>query len=99
MPTRTRYLVAYDIRDERRLRRVAQCVEGFGSRVQYSVFVCDLSEVELIRLRLELRDVLDHRTDSVMFVNLGPPEERGTHCFEFLGAAPGLPQSGGPTIL
>jgi CRISPR-associated endonuclease Cas2 len=34
---RRRYLVAYDIRDDRRLRLVAGCMEGYGSRVQYSV--------------------------------------------------------------
>lgn len=99
MATRTRYLVAYDIRDERRLRQVAQCVEGFGSRLQYSVFVCDLSEVELIRLRVELREVVDHRADSVMFVDLGPAERRGTRCFEFMGVYPELPRTGGATIV
>ena len=34
---RRRYLVAYDIREDRRLRNVASCMEGYGERIQYSV--------------------------------------------------------------
>ena len=45
---RRRYLVAYDIREDRRLRNVATCMEGYGDRIQYSVFVCDLSEEEAV---------------------------------------------------
>jgi len=41
---RRRYLVAYDIRDDRRLRSIAGCMEGYGTRIQYSVFVCDCSD-------------------------------------------------------
>jgi CRISPR-associated protein Cas2 len=46
---RRRYLVAYDIRDDRRLRQIASCMEGYGERIQYSVFVCDLSDQEFRR--------------------------------------------------
>jgi CRISPR-associated protein Cas2 len=42
------YLVAYDIREDRRLRNVACCIEGYGERIQYSVFVCDLSDQEAV---------------------------------------------------
>jgi CRISPR-associated protein Cas2 len=45
---RRRYLVAYDIRDDRRLRSIAGCMEGYGTRIQYSVFVCDLSDREKV---------------------------------------------------
>jgi CRISPR-associated protein Cas2 len=37
---RHRYIVAYDIRDEVRLRRVHDVVRGYGIRLQYSVFLC-----------------------------------------------------------
>ena len=32
-------LIAYDIRDPRRLRRVARCLETWATRVQNSVFL------------------------------------------------------------
>ena len=48
------FLVTYDVRDDRRLRRLARILEGFGTRVQYSVFRCHLSDRGLERLRWEM---------------------------------------------
>ncbi len=70
---RTRYLVCYDVRDAARLRRTAKVAEEYGYRLNYSVFVCDLSEVEHARFERRLRDVLDVSTDSAFFVDIGPP--------------------------
>jgi CRISPR-associated protein Cas2 len=52
------YLVAYDIRNEVRLRRVARVMEGYGARLQYSVFRCRLSERSIEQLRWKLSQVL-----------------------------------------
>ena len=46
---RVRYLVSYDICDPKRLRRVARSLEGFGVRLQYSVFECPLDELRLAK--------------------------------------------------
>lgn len=88
---RDRILASYDIREPRRLRRVAKTMEAYGSRVQYSVFVCDLSLRELVDLKEELRSILKPE-DSVMFVALGAGYE--TSCFEFMGSRRGLPTAG-----
>lgn len=69
---RFRYLMCYDIRDDIRLRRTAKVAEAFGSRLNYSVFLCDLTEVEVTRFETELRNTIDYRVDSVLIVNLGP---------------------------
>lgn len=97
---RTRYLVAYDIRDSRRLRDVHKVCKMFGYPLQYSVFICDLDEGEKVSMEITLGDVLNHREDSVVIVDLGEPGGRGKECFEFLGVrSPStLPQSG-PVIL
>lgn len=63
-------LVTYDIRTadiagERRLARVAAVCERYGSRVQYSVFECRVSDLTLVRLFGELEDVIDPSEDSV----------------------------------
>lgn len=68
---RRRFLLCYDISDEVRLRRVAKAGEGFGYRLQYSVFVCDLDEAEVVRLRHVLRDIIRYETDRVCIVDLG----------------------------
>lgn len=96
---RTRYLVAYDISDDRRRGQVHKWVSGFGYSLQYSVFICDMSDIELIALRTGLRDVIHARLDRVAFVRLGDPDGRGTTCFEFMGVHPRLPSPGGTAIV
>ena len=39
---RNRYIVTYDITDDRRRTAVYKCLRGFGDHLQYSVFRCDL---------------------------------------------------------
>ncbi len=64
------YLVAYDISDPKRLRRVATCCEDFGVRKQYSVFLCRLSATDFVRLRSRLYDLIDLTADQVLFIPL-----------------------------
>ena len=63
-------LVAYDVSTETsagraRLRKVAKICEGFGQRVQKSVFECVLSEAQLVQLEHRLRGAVDDGVDSV----------------------------------
>lgn len=95
---RRRYLVAYDIRDERRLRVVHKTVKAYGWAMQYSVFICDLDAIELLDLKRDLADVIHHTQDSIAFIDLGEPAERGRRCFAFMGVAPRLPTAG-PVVL
>lgn len=94
--SRRRYLVAYDIRDDRRLRSIATCMEGYGTRIQYSVFVCDLSGQEAVQMRGDLETLMKQTEDSVMVIDLGGPGE--TDRFLFLGYHEKLP-SRGPVIV
>lgn len=98
MAARTRYLVTYDIRDPRRLRRVHQLVTDFGEQLQYSVYVCDLTDVELIRLRGRLRKRMNLEVDAVSIFNLGPPRGRAALRVEHLGACPPDPDTDEPAI-
>lgn len=89
--SRRRYLVCYDISEPKRLRQVCKVMESYGERLQYSVFVCDLSGAELVDLRWRVLDVMHLREDSVVFVDLGQP---ATARFEFLGWHRSLPDDG-----
>lgn len=60
-------VVAYDIADDKRRDRVAKILEGFGERVQYSVFECRLDRVQYLRLRHALEDVILAEEDVVSF--------------------------------
>ena len=88
---RQRYLVAYDIREDRRLRNIATCMEGYGERIQYSVFVCDLSDREAVLMRGDIEDRMKPSEDSVMVVSLGRAGDSTR--FLFLGRRERLPGS------
>lgn len=63
------YLITYDVREEKRLRRVSRILSGYGSRIQYSVFRCRLSERDVERLRWELCRIMD-KSDDILFIGL-----------------------------
>jgi CRISPR-associated protein Cas2 len=74
-------LVAYDVSTEsragrRRLRRVAKACEGYGQRVQQSVFECALTEVQLERLLRRLLAEIEPAEDSLRVYRLVEPRER-----------------------
>jgi CRISPR-associated protein Cas2 len=63
------YLVCYDVRDEKRLRSVAKHLEGYGTRLQYSIFRCHLSPTQAQQLRWELTKKTEAE-DDVMLIPL-----------------------------
>ncbi len=68
-------LVCYDVstRDragQQRLRRVARLCQGFGHRVQKSLFECEISEVQYVELRQQLLDVIDPGVDDLRIYTL-----------------------------
>ena len=82
---RTSYLVCYDISDEKRLRHVFKTMRGYGDHLQFSVFECQLTPSDLVRMRAELSEIIHHTEDQVLFVNLGPAEGRGDRVITALG--------------
>lgn len=60
-------VVAYDIADDRRRERVSKILEGYGERVQYSVFECRLDRVQYLKLRHALLDVIEVKEDVISF--------------------------------
>jgi CRISPR-associated protein Cas2 len=84
---RNSYLVTYDISDDKRLARVHKTLRGYGDHLQYSVFECQLTRTDLARCRHALGEIIDHRKDQVLFVDLGPAEGRGERVITALGRA------------
>jgi CRISPR-associated protein Cas2 len=66
------YVVAYDIADPRRWRRVFRLMNGYGEWLQLSVFQCRLSPRRRAELRIALTELLDHAQDHVVILDLGP---------------------------
>jgi CRISPR-associated protein Cas2 len=90
------YLLTYDVdtrtpAGERRLRHVAKICEGYGIRVQKSVFEVICTRAQLPRLRQQLLDIIDRGTDDVRLYRV--PD--GTlNAAERLGAGQPAPHRG-----
>ena len=60
--------------DPQRLARTYRLMPGYGDPVQYSVFLRELSRMELVYMRLDLTDLLNMGEDGVIVVDTGPVE-------------------------
>jgi len=60
-------VVSYDITNDRRRLKVMKTLEGFGERVQYSVFECRLKRQDLQRLKKRLKGLIQVEEDDVRF--------------------------------
>ncbi|MGF1646254.1 MAG: CRISPR-associated endonuclease Cas2 [Kineosporiaceae bacterium] len=93
---RRRHLIAYDIADPHRLRRVCTVMEAYGQRLQYSVFLCDLSRAERSRWHADVLAVMNLGEDSIVEIDLGPTASPAP--LTVIGVPRQLPRSG-PTIV
>jgi CRISPR-associated protein Cas2 len=82
---RRHYLVTYDIADAKRLRRVFKTMKGFGAHLQYSVFQCDLPDIDLVRMKSALTDIIHQTEDQVLIIDLGPTESHPIKRMESIG--------------
>lgn len=74
-------LVTYDVdtiseRGQKRLRQVARICKDYGQRVQNSVFECEVTEAQYIKLKDTLAAVMDRSLDSIRFYHLNKHENR-----------------------
>ena len=82
---RTRYIVAYDVSDGRRLQKTFKKMNGFGDPLQYSVFVCDLSAKERVIMEEALTAIINLKEDRVLIIDTGPADGRGSDAVRTLG--------------
>jgi len=84
------WLVCYDVRDDKRLRRTAKHMEGYGERVQYSVFRCWMTQRDMERLRWELTQMLAAE-DDVLIIPLCPRCVQGMRVTHAVSKRPDWP--------
>jgi CRISPR-associated protein Cas2 len=63
-----RFLVIYDIADDKRLYRVAKTMEDFGERVQKSKFEMELTESQLKKLKSRIAQIINPEEDGVKYI-------------------------------
>jgi hypothetical protein len=86
---RNTFLVCYDIRDDKRLRHVYKAMRDFGDHLQYSIFECQFTPIDLAKCRHVLGDIIkhngadrgagragDHGAGTALFADLGALHRR-----------------------
>lgn len=68
------YVVAYDIGDAKRWRAVFRLMKGYGEWLQLSVFQCRLSRRRHADLIATLDEIIHHKADHVIILDLGPAD-------------------------
>ncbi|MGE3284120.1 MAG: CRISPR-associated endonuclease Cas2 [Hyphomicrobiaceae bacterium] len=71
------YIVAYDIADPRRWRRVYRLLQGYGEWVQLSLFQCRLDPMRRRLLEAELAQLIEPRLDRVLIARIAEAEKTG----------------------
>lgn len=64
------WLILYDIRDARRLRRVEKIVSSYAWRVQKSVFESDAPESTIETMKYRLNYAIDEKEDFILIFNV-----------------------------
>lgn len=65
------YIVAYDISNPRRWRRVFKLMNGYGEWLQLSIFQCRLTAKRKVELVAALNEAIHHAEDHVLVLDLG----------------------------
>ncbi|RJP47113.1 MAG: CRISPR-associated endonuclease Cas2 [Desulfobacteraceae bacterium] len=68
------YLVAYDISNDKRWRKVYKTMRGYGAWLQLSVFQCRLDKIKFLKMEAQLKDIVNHAEDHVIIVDVGPAQ-------------------------
>jgi len=88
------YLVCYDVRHPKRLRKVHKVLGGFGKPWQLSVFWCVLSKIERVRLQSALVKVMNQKEDQVIIADMGADEDMARDAVCVLGQSTPTRESG-----
>lgn len=91
------YLVCYDVRNDKRLRRIHKLMKAYGEPWQYSVFYCTLKAIDRVRLENSAREVLNLKEDQLLIVDLGSNEESVRDAATVLGQS--LPDTESGTVV
>lgn len=69
------YIVAYDIADPKRWRRVFKVMHAYGQWLQLSVFQCRLTARRRAALAMRLEREIKPGADHVLILDVGPADE------------------------
>lgn len=60
-------IVAYDIKNDKSRSKVAQLLEKYGVRVNFSVFECLFTEVQYTKIKQQIENKINKQEDSIVY--------------------------------
>ena len=60
-------VVAYDIKNDRKRAHVSKALEKYGTRINYSVFECMLTELQFLKIQEKLLKQINEKEDTIVF--------------------------------
>ncbi|HAA53764.1 MAG TPA: CRISPR-associated endonuclease Cas2 [Myxococcales bacterium] len=64
------FVISYDVSDDKRRTQIHKALKSFGLWVQYSLFECELSKSDYVRLRERLEALSKPEEDNLRFYKL-----------------------------
>ncbi len=66
------FLITYDISNNKRRTKLSELLDKYGTRVNYSVYECELTQRKLDKLlvEVELKKLVDKKYDSFRFYHI-----------------------------
>ena len=65
-----KYLITYDIENNKRRKKVSDELEAYGYRVNFSVFECELNKTKMKNLVKKLEELIYKKKDSLRFYHV-----------------------------
>ena len=65
-----KYLITYDIENNKRRKKVSDELEAYGYRVNFSVFECELNKTKMKKLIQKLEELIDKKKDGLRFYHV-----------------------------
>ncbi|MEN4045383.1 CRISPR-associated endonuclease Cas2 [Sulfurimonas sp. NWX367] len=82
-----KYVISYDIANDKHRTKLSTLLDKYGTRVNYSVYECELSQRQFDKLlyEIELKKFINKKYDSLRFYYIH--EKSVGRCFEFANRA------------
>lgn len=67
------YFCSYDVADDKRRNKLFELLKNHGEHVQFSVFLCELTNSEIAELVARSRRILHETQDQFLALDVGKP--------------------------
>jgi CRISPR-associated protein Cas2 len=59
------FIIAYDIKDKKRIAKLSRLLEKVGVRIEYSLFFVKASKDEMIEIAMKINEIINTQADDV----------------------------------